>query len=103
MGFFSFFCGLIYNDFLGIPWKLFGSCYSRSHLWFEWVDDTCTYPFGFDSTWFMAWEEVSFMNSFKMKLSIIIGVIHMTIGILLKGLNAIYFGGYLDFFFEFIP
>jgi V-type H+-transporting ATPase subunit a len=27
MGFFAFFCGLIYNDFLSIPWNLFGSCY----------------------------------------------------------------------------
>jgi V-type H+-transporting ATPase subunit a len=29
MGFFAFFCGLIYNDFFSIPWNLFGSCYYR--------------------------------------------------------------------------
>lgn len=38
-----------------------------------------------------------------MKLAVIIGVIHMTFGICLKGWNAIYFREYLDFFFEFIP
>lgn len=38
-----------------------------------------------------------------MKLSIIIGVIHMNFGLILKGINSIYFGHYLDFFFEFIP
>ena len=27
MGFFAFFCGLMYNDFMGIPLKMFNSCY----------------------------------------------------------------------------
>ena len=27
MGIFSFYCGLIYNDFLSIPLPLFNSCY----------------------------------------------------------------------------
>ena len=38
-----------------------------------------------------------------MKLSVIIGVIHMNFGILMKAINSIHFGLYLDFFFEFIP
>lgn len=38
-----------------------------------------------------------------MKLSIIVGVIHMTLGIFLKGANTIYFRNYIDFIFEFIP
>ena len=103
MGFFSFYCGLVYNDFLGIPWKLFGSCYVRTHKRFERIDDTCTYPFGFDWTWFMAREEVGFMNSFKMKLSIIVGVIHMMVGIFLKAMNSVYFRNYVDLIFEFLP
>jgi V-type H+-transporting ATPase subunit a len=103
MGFFSFYCGLVYNDFLGIPWKLFGSCYVREHKRFERIDDTCTYPFGFDSTWFMAREEVGFMNSFKMKLSIIVGVIHMMVGIFLKAMNSAYFRNWVDLIFEFVP
>ena len=51
----------------------------------------------------MAENEINFMNSFKMKLAIIIGVTHMTLGIILKGINAIYFGSVVDFLFEFIP
>lgn len=38
-----------------------------------------------------------------MKISVIIGVVHMTAGVLLKAANAIYFRKFLDFFFEFIP
>jgi len=46
---------------------------------------------------------MTFVNSFKMKLSIIVGVTHMLFGIMLKGINSWHFGLYLDFFFEFIP
>lgn len=103
MGFFSFFCGLVYNDFLGIPLKIFGSCYRREEENFVRKSEHCTYALGFDPVWYMATEEVGFMNSFKMKLSIIIGVVHMTVGIVLKGMNSIYFSNYFDFFFEFLP
>ena len=43
------------------------------------------------------------MNSFKMKLSVLLGIAHMSLGIFLKASNAIYFRRYLDFFFEFLP
>lgn len=44
-----------------------------------------------------------FFNSFKMKFAVIYGVSQMLFGIILKGLNAIYFRSAVDFFFEFIP
>ncbi len=31
MGFFAFYCGWIYNDFLGISFNLWGSCYPVPH------------------------------------------------------------------------
>jgi V-type H+-transporting ATPase subunit a len=43
------------------------------------------------------------MNSMKMKIAVIIGVVHMTSGVLLKASNAIFFRNWLDFFFEFVP
>jgi V-type H+-transporting ATPase subunit a len=43
------------------------------------------------------------MNSLKMKISVILGVLQMSLGIFMKALNAIYFKNHLDFIFEFIP
>lgn len=38
-----------------------------------------------------------------MKISVIIGVIHMTFGIVLKAVNSVHFKKNLDLYFEFIP
>ena len=38
------------------------------------VDNNCVYPFGIDPAWYRSNEEVSFMNSFKMKCAVILGV-----------------------------
>ena len=65
--------------------------------------DGCVYNFGVDPKWMGATNELSFINSLKMKLSVIIGVLHMTSGIILKGCNAIYFKRYTEFIFSFIP
>lgn len=62
-----------------------------------------TYPFGIDPAWKGATNELLMMNSVKMKLSVLIAVVQMGVGVLLKGLNAIHFHDKLDFFFEFIP
>ena len=66
-------------------------------------DPDCVYPFGIDPTWYGATKEINFINSLKMKLSVILGVAHMLLGQMNKGLNAVYFGNRLDFVHEFIP
>jgi V-type H+-transporting ATPase subunit a len=38
-----------------------------------------------------------------MKLAVILGVLQMSLGVFLKGVNAIYFKNSLDFIHEFIP
>ena len=43
------------------------------------------------------------MNSLKMKIAVIFGVGQMSMGILLKGSNTLYFRNWMEFFFEFIP
>ena len=106
-GFFAFFNGWIYNDFFAMPLGIFGSCYKNE------IDERgekiakrkgdCVYPIGLDPKWYVASNELSFLNSFKMKMSVIIGVLQMILGLFLKGFNGIYFRDYVDFLFEFIP
>lgn len=35
MGFFAFYCGWMYNDFLSIPLNLFGSCYTNDAVFYN--------------------------------------------------------------------
>jgi len=102
-GFFAFYCGWIYNDFLSLPLPIFNSCYTLQYPSPNKVDNNCVYPFGVDPIWRISRNELAFYNSFKMKMSVIIGVIHMLLGIVLKGFNEIYFRNYIGFFFEFLP
>jgi len=66
MGFFGTYSGFIYNEFLALPWNLFGSCYENVGDVAERLPN-CTYPFGMDPKWFIASNELSFFNSLKMK------------------------------------
>jgi V-type H+-transporting ATPase subunit a len=61
------------------------------------------YSFGLDPAWAIAENNLNFVNSLKMKISVIIGVLHMTLGVFVKASNSLYFGKFMDFFFEFIP
>lgn len=101
MSIFSIFCGFIYNDFFGIPFLLFDSCYEN--FTFIRKADNCVYAVGVDWIWKKSANETNFINSFKMKFSIIVGVVHMLLGILLKLFNSIFFEKKVDIFFEAIP
>lgn len=98
LGGFAFFMGLIYNDMMSIPLQLGSTCYEGSEL----IED-CVYFFGLDWKWYSAHNELNYFNSLKMKLAVIIGVAQMTIGILMKGFNALYNKNMLDFIGEFVP
>lgn len=96
----AIFCGLIYNDFLGMSLNFFGSCYNSKTML---KNENCNYPFGLDPVWGISSNKLTIQNSLKMKMSVIFGVTQMTVGVILKGFNSIYFKSPVDFFFEFIP
>ena len=109
---FAIFCGLMYNEFFSIPLDLFGTCYNTEKdgkliLNKTMIDEDnvkkCVYPIGLDPSWIGTQNELTFTNSLKMKLSIIVGVIHMLLGIAIKGVNFYNSKKYNAFIFEFIP
>ena len=109
---FAIFCGLMYNEFFSIPLDLFGTCYNTEKdgkliLNKTVIDEDnvkkCVYPIGLDPSWIGTQNELTFTNSLKMKLSIIVGVIHMLLGIAIKGINFYNSKKYNAFIFEFIP
>lgn len=47
--------------------------------------------------------ELPFLNSLKMKMSILLGVVHMNLGIIMSFFNNIYFKDRLSTICEFVP
>ncbi|XP_009319155.1 PREDICTED: olfactory receptor 5F1-like, partial [Pygoscelis adeliae] len=45
------------------------------------------YPFGIDPIWSLATNHLNFLNSFKMKMSVVLGIVHMGFGVLLGVFN----------------
>lgn len=58
------------------------------------------YPFGQDAVWSISNNKLTLVNSIKMKMSVIFGVLHMTFGVFCKGTNLIYRGQYMAFLTE---
>ena len=72
--------------------NIFGSCYDI-HQVVDQVpayDKNCIYPFGLDPIWSISENQLLFTNSLKMKIAVIIAVVHMTFGIVMKGVNQFY-------------
>ncbi|XP_007042074.2 PREDICTED: V-type proton ATPase subunit a3 isoform X1 [Theobroma cacao] len=110
MALFSIYTGLIYNEFFSVPFELFGrsayacrdlTCRDASTVGLIKVRET--YPFGVDPAWHGTRSELPFLNSLKMKMSILLGVAQMNLGIILSYFNATFFGSSLNVWFQFIP
>jgi len=63
----------------------------------------CVYAFGVDPKWYLASNDLAFMNSLKMKTAVILGVSQMLLGIILKGMNDFYKRDLISFLSEFVP
>ncbi|EDX12446.1 GD20170 [Drosophila simulans] len=114
MGLFAMYTGLVYNDVFSKSMNLFGS------RWFNNYNTSTVltnpnlqlppnssavgvYPFGMDPVWQLADNKIIFLNSFKMKLSIIFGVLHMVFGVCMSVVNFTHFKRYASIFLEFVP
>ncbi|KAF9182430.1 H(+)-transporting V0 sector ATPase subunit a [Haplosporangium sp. Z 767] len=110
MGAFSIFTGMMYNDIFSRALPFFESGWR-----FDVPDDYDgktvlvaqptgnIYPFGIDYAWHGTENFLLFTNSYKMKMSVILGVIHMSFGICMVYYNAKFFRKPIDIIGGFIP
>ncbi|XP_012140298.1 V-type ATPase subunit a family protein Vha100-1 isoform X3 [Megachile rotundata] len=117
MGLFSMYTGFIYNDMFSKSLNIFGSYWGINYNY-----DTIhankglqlnpsekdaylqtPYPIGMDPVWQLAENKIIFLNSYKMKISIIFGVMHMMFGVIVGLWNHTYFKRKLSITCEFIP
>ncbi|KAM6965475.1 V-type proton ATPase 116 kDa subunit a [Aplochiton taeniatus] len=123
MGLFSVYTGLIYNDCFSKSLNIFGSGWSvramyDAGVWTEGVvgsnkiltlDPNVTrvftgpYPFGIDPIWNLANNRLTFLNSYKMKMSVILGIIHMSFGVILGVFNHLHFRKKYNLYLVFLP
>uniref|UniRef100_A0A667XV00 V-type proton ATPase subunit a n=1 Tax=Myripristis murdjan TaxID=586833 RepID=A0A667XV00_9TELE len=123
MGLFSVYTGLIYNDCFSKSLNIFGSGWSVRAMFTnqQWTNETLQtnalltldpnvsgvfsgpYPFGIDPIWNMAANRLSFLNSYKMKMSVIIGVVHMSFGVVLSVFNHLHFRQKFNVYLLFLP
>ncbi|EGP88777.1 unnamed protein product [Zymoseptoria tritici ST99CH_1A5] len=110
MGIFSMYTGLIYCDVFSkdIPlaksmWEWnFPDDYTNGTVKATRVEGY-TYPFGLDWRWHDTENDLLFSNSYKMKLSIIMGWAHMTYSLCLSYVNARHFRSPIDIWGNFVP
>ncbi|KAB0342502.1 hypothetical protein FD754_019428 [Muntiacus muntjak] len=124
MGIFSIYTGLIYNDCFSKSLNIFGSSWSvqamfRNGTWSMQVLKTNPllqldpaipgvysgnpYPFGIDPIWNLASNKLTFLNSYKMKMSVILGIVQMVFGVILSLFNYRFFRNTLNIILQFIP
>lgn len=119
MSVFSVYTGLLYNECFSVPMSLFG----RSKFACDPNDPTAgdgggcdsqfksglvpsastPYAVGVDPVWHGTKTELLFINSMKMKMSILMGMAQMTLGIFTSLLNFLHEKDWLSIWCEFVP
>eukprot|EP00056_Hartaetosiga_gracilis_P005753 m.88508 g.88508 ORF g.88508 m.88508 type:complete len:839 (+) comp12269_c0_seq1:132-2648(+) len=124
MGLFSMYTGFIYNDIFSksVTWAPSGWTTPDANVSIH-NDDTLTlaapyidhknmthngdfrhpYVLGLDPIWQVADNKLTFSNSYKMKLSVILGIVQMGFGVILSLFNHVFFKKSLKMIHEFIP
>jgi len=84
MSIFSIYTGFLYNEVFSIPATVFGPTkwvWNNATEAYDMPHGASPYPFGVDPIWHGTKTELTYLNSMKMKMSIVLGVIQMLLGI----------------------
>ncbi|XP_055548064.1 V-type proton ATPase 116 kDa subunit a 1 isoform X5 [Wyeomyia smithii] len=116
MGVFSMYTGFVYNDIFSKSLNVFGSSWSINYNTSTVMTNKALqlnpgsndysgtpYPIGVDPVWQVSDNKIIFLNAYKMKISIIFGVIHMLFGVFVGLFNHRYFKNKMAIYCEFIP
>ncbi|NXY82413.1 VPP3 ATPase, partial [Alcedo cyanopectus] len=123
MGAFSIYTGFIYNECFSKATVIFPSAWSVATManHSSWSSDYLAthpvltlnpnitgvfkgpYPFGIDPIWSLAINHLNFLNSFKMKMSVVLGIVHMGFGVVLGAFNHVHFKQWHRLVLELLP
>ncbi|MBE3043032.1 V-type ATPase subunit a family protein, partial [Candidatus Bathyarchaeota archaeon] len=111
MAIFSIFTGFMYNDIFSFSLTLFTSAWKWDHhpmghgdtVVGELIDPSYRYPFGLDHMWHGTDNNLIFTNSYKMKMSVILGWAHMTYSLCLSYINSRHLKKKEDLWGNFVP
>ncbi|NP_001083384.1 ATPase H+ transporting V0 subunit a4 L homeolog [Xenopus laevis] len=124
MSIFSIYTGFIYNDCFSKSFDIFGSSWRVRPMFLNktWNDHMVhqglqlqldpavpgvfsgnPYPFGIDPIWNIAKNKLTFLNSYKMKMSVILGITQMVFGVMLALFNHVHFKRSINIILQFIP
>lgn len=116
MSLYAIYCGFIYNEFFSVPMAIFKTSWelpagfndtdpNEAQVSYNPIHGQ-VYPFGVDYQWKGCPNELDYYNSFKMKLSILLGILQMSLGIFLSCANYLKEKSplwWINTFFQFVP
>ncbi|KAH0577695.1 V-type proton ATPase subunit a [Spironucleus salmonicida] len=103
MSLYSIISGFMYNDIFALGFNMFNTKYNVYQSPMTHTGPNPTYNFGIDPAWHWAGNSMIFLNSYKMKVSIVIGISQMLFGLIIKCVNLVNQKKYIDIFLVWIP